>query len=409
MSHMLPTFGTGNRSDSILDIGESYLSSPDLSLTLTQNLKSVECTRGVRSRTLNRMNSGSVSADLEDQIADSANTGECDLARMNLLAVPPGLAFASLTSLLLSNNQIVELPDLMFADGGCGSLRTLDLNSNRLKSLPVSLFKLPQLEVLLLDHNNINGLPSNMDEECGGSFLPALRCVGLEFNDLDRFPVEFFLNCPQLEEIFLGQNLRILDQPVPTEMIRQAAVLRSTTGTPQVTLKVTNKPSFVNQMVDEKWETLMPWLKVELHKIYPDKVLPFLFIGSVRTAQTQAVYRELLIEYVLTVGRCMEVLLEPDMRHHTLPVDDVPDENIRSVFDEAFEFIDKARDNGKNVLVHCFAGVSRSATIVVAYMMSRHGYSLDEALELMKNARPEAQPNEGFMNTLRQYDIELQR
>jgi hypothetical protein len=52
--------------------------------------------------------------------------------------------------------------------------------------------------------------------------------------------------------------------------------------------------------------------------------------------------------------------------------------HISSYFPEAFAFITEARQNGKAVLVHCAAGVSRSVTIVVAYLMDHENKPFEE-------------------------------
>ena len=73
-------------------------------------------------------------------------------------------------------------------------------------------------------------------------------------------------------------------------------------------------------------------------------------------------------------------------------------------FRESTDFIKEALNEGGVVLVHCFAGVSRSASIVIAYLMRFGGMSFGSAIQLVRNKRPWISPNHGFMNQLRRYD-----
>jgi len=89
-----------------------------------------------------------------------------------------------------------------------------------------------------------------------------------------------------------------------------------------------------------------------------------------------------------------------------LEVEDQPKESAKlmSKLEEAFDFIDTAREAKRPVLVHCAAGVSRSATVVIAYLMQREGYTLEKALAHVEFCRPEVKPNEGFMRMLTELD-----
>jgi len=79
-------------------------------------------------------------------------------------------------------------------------------------------------------------------------------------------------------------------------------------------------------------------------------------------------------------------------------------------FEECIKFIDLAiaiqpstGERGK-CLVHCVAGVSRSATVVLAYLMQKKEISRDVALELLVQIRPVASPNEGFLEQLKLFE-----
>uniref|UniRef100_A0A8C7Y4E2 Dual specificity phosphatase 19b n=1 Tax=Oryzias sinensis TaxID=183150 RepID=A0A8C7Y4E2_9TELE len=58
------------------------------------------------------------------------------------------------------------------------------------------------------------------------------------------------------------------------------------------------------------------------------------------------------------------------------------------------------------VLVHCNAGVSRSPSVVIGYLMIREGLSFDDAFSQVKQARPSSRPNSGFYQQLQNFECE---
>lgn len=55
------------------------------------------------------------------------------------------------------------------------------------------------------------------------------------------------------------------------------------------------------------------------------------------------------------------------------------------------------------VYVHCNAGVSRSASFVIAYLMRELAMTFEEAFTFVKQKRPQIMPNHGFVTQLKQY------
>ena len=86
---------------------------------------------------------------------------------------------------------------------------------------------------------------------------------------------------------------------------------------------------------------------------------------------------------------------------------DHPDTDIISHFDECFAFIDTALDAGGRVLVHCMAGVSRAASIVIGYLMKVKDMDFQTAFNHVKAKRPHIRPNDGFMHQLQNYGSQL--
>ncbi|XP_074381978.1 dual specificity protein phosphatase 1-like [Apium graveolens] len=96
-----------------------------------------------------------------------------------------------------------------------------------------------------------------------------------------------------------------------------------------------------------------------------------------------------------------------DFKYRTVDVQDRHDVNIAQYFDDCIGFIDEAKEMGGNVLVHCFVGRSRSVTIVVAYLIKKHGMSYSEALQHVKSKRAIASPNSGFLLQLQNFEKSL--
>lgn len=139
----------------------------------------------------------------------------------------------------------------------------------------------------------------------------------------------------------------------------------------------------------------------------PCEVLPGLFIGPIGAARNLESLQKSGITYVLNASPVIPCFHKKYLRYKKVFVYDDPDEDLSRYFDESNKFIHKARKKG-GVLVHCFAGQSRSATLVAAYLISCEGLDASAALNLIRKTRPSVQPNTGFMRQLRTYSQDLQ-
>jgi protein-tyrosine phosphatase len=88
-------------------------------------------------------------------------------------------------------------------------------------------------------------------------------------------------------------------------------------------------------------------------------------------------------------------------------INDMPQENISLLFDEAVDFIKNGIDSEEAVLVHCNAGVSRSPSFVIAYFMKELSMSFDDALSYVQGKRSIVFPNQGFVRQLKAYGEQL--
>nr|POE64590.1 dual specificity protein phosphatase 12 [Quercus suber] len=86
-----------------------------------------------------------------------------------------------------------------------------------------------------------------------------------------------------------------------------------------------------------------------------------------------------------------------------VPIRDMESEDLLDYLDVCFDFIDRNRKEG-SVLVHCFAGVSRSAAIITAYLMRTEHLSQEDALESLKQSCEFVCPNDGFIEQLKMFE-----
>ena len=106
------------------------------------------------------------------------------------------------------------------------------------------------------------------------------------------------------------------------------------------------------------------------------------------------------ITHILVAGKFLPKNFPEDFEYRTLSLIDSPDQNLFPFIEEAVNFINK----GKVVFVHCAAGISRSSSMVIAYLMIEKKMRYDEAYGLVKKKRPIICPNLGFQAQLRKID-----
>ena len=113
------------------------------------------------------------------------------------------------------------------------------------------------------------------------------------------------------------------------------------------------------------------------------------------------------ITHVMTVAGGFPPKFPDAYEYLVIDVADVASEDLDAHFEKCLRFIARALLDGGRVLVHCFAGRSRSSTVVAAYVMVTEGLSLAETMKLIKDARPCAAPNAGFERQLRSFERRL--
>lgn len=132
-------------------------------------------------------------------------------------------------------------------------------------------------------------------------------------------------------------------------------------------------------------------------------VAPGLFLGNKMAAADGDLLTRKGIVGVCAVG-AKQMFNGPG---HHIRIEDDGTESMLPYFDDAIAFIHLQRQRG-GVLVHCKGGMSRSPTLVVAYLMRHEHLSLIDAMEVCSLARPAAILGANFVDDLEVYENTLQ-
>jgi len=154
-------------------------------------------------------------------------------------------------------------------------------------------------------------------------------------------------------------------------------------------------------------------------------VIDNIYLGGYRSAEDLDLLRSFNITHVVVCGEGLECPFRGEgIKYLVFEIFDHELESITPCFAPTHEFILSAKttsgsttdiDSNKinqplaegAVLIHCYAGVSRSATVVISYLMKYHGMTCDVAKSYLKSKRRCICPNEGFMRQLYEYEQHL--
>lgn len=138
-------------------------------------------------------------------------------------------------------------------------------------------------------------------------------------------------------------------------------------------------------------------------------VIDHVYVGSVTVAKSREILVENGITHILnSAGYACPEYFPDKFSYMTLWLKDSPSEDITSVLYIVFDFIEAVRQKGGRVFVHCCKGVSRSTSLVIAYLTWLQRCTFQDAFNFVKAARAVTNPNLGFACQLLQFQKQLQ-
>ncbi|KAG8200649.1 hypothetical protein JTE90_022271 [Oedothorax gibbosus] len=150
-----------------------------------------------------------------------------------------------------------------------------------------------------------------------------------------------------------------------------------------------------------------------------NEVFPNIYLSDAPTALCTALLKRMGITHVLNAAQGKEkhcglvntwpgFYSQSGIKFLGVPAFDNIVFRIHPYFEEAAQFIDDALKAGGKVLVHCQAGISRSATLVCSFLMLKRGFTAQEAVKAVRKNRAII-PNDGFLQQLCDLNDKLSR
>lgn len=129
-------------------------------------------------------------------------------------------------------------------------------------------------------------------------------------------------------------------------------------------------------------------------------ITPYLYIGDINDANNLQLLKSKNIRVIVNCTREVENFYPNHFEYQKLNLNDDVNQSLYGVLDPISEYIINSIRSGKVVFVHCYAGISRSASIVIYTLMKLHNWKFDKSLRYVRSIRPQIEPNAGFTQQL---------
>ncbi|XP_072977789.1 protein-tyrosine-phosphatase IBR5 [Typha angustifolia] len=138
---------------------------------------------------------------------------------------------------------------------------------------------------------------------------------------------------------------------------------------------------------------------VEKGSAFPSEILKdFLYLGSYDNASRSELLKTMGISHILNTVPACQNLYKNSFTYHCLQDDKVLQ------FDDAIQFLEQCEKDKARVLVHCMSGKSRSAAIVVAFLMKSKGWHLAQSFQWVKEHRPQIELSSAVQQQLLEFE-----
>jgi hypothetical protein len=282
------------------------------------------------------------------------------------------------------------------------------------------------LSSFIFSHNGKNTVIITIDSNLPNNYLS----VNLNLADILRrrllrsdLPLDTFFLCSPQKDLFNGL--------INYDIVIFCATIPSENGDPTYTKKICKYfEEYIVKYYTNQEELMKDYPEARIDEntiknVYPfpspynsptfdtnpSKIFDNLFLGDEYASYDETFLKEKNITAIVTVmPESHPFSLNDKFSHfkfHHIPILDKNDVNITEYIPDFLKFLDECFAENRIVYVHCMMGISRSVSLVIAYIMQKQKIKFNDAYKFVKDRRSQADPNFGFTCQLMGYEKTL--
>jgi protein-tyrosine phosphatase len=157
-------------------------------------------------------------------------------------------------------------------------------------------------------------------------------------------------------------------------------------------------------------EPKLPWYR-QYGYFYSEsnQIIDNLHLGSSFNAYSLSDLANKKINVVINVTEEIDNFHEYNlvMKYYRFPIKDNNQDDISKILEQTYDLIDEHLVKGEGILVHCYMGASRSASVIIYYLMRKYNWTYNQSLLFVSEKRKLINLTHKFDLILRQKEIEL--
>mmetsp|Transcript_40402 Transcript_40402/g.41220 ORF Transcript_40402/g.41220 Transcript_40402/m.41220 type:complete len:430 (-) Transcript_40402:59-1348(-) len=135
------------------------------------------------------------------------------------------------------------------------------------------------------------------------------------------------------------------------------------------------------------------------------EILPWLWVGDALTSANLPALTKMGITHILNVTSDLKNHFPDAFIYKQLAIEDSVEEDLNTVLERGLKYIGRVAECRGRILVHCRAGVSRSVSLTLAYLITEKSLSLSDAYDFVSERRPVINVNDHFLFQLAELEV----